>query len=150
MYDFLLAVHILCAVIWVGGGATLHVLARRARKQGGDAILAYTRESAWLGPRMYAPLAIILLVAGILLVGEVGYEHSDLFITLGYLGWLTSVFIGIVVYPRLERRVFAAAEAHGADSPELRAAFGRYGNVNTFELAVLLAIVVDMAVKPGL
>lgn len=150
MYDFLLAVHILCAVIWVGGGVTLHVLGRRARKQGGDAILAYTRESAWLGPRMYAPLSIILLVAGILLVGEVGYEHSDLFITLAYLGWLNSLVIGVVVYPRLEQAVLGAGESHGADSPEVETAFGRYGAVNTFEMSILLLIVIDMAVKPGL
>ena len=30
MYEALLAAHILCAVMWVGGGVTLHILGRRA------------------------------------------------------------------------------------------------------------------------
>jgi uncharacterized membrane protein len=149
VYDFLLAVHLLCAVLWVGGGATLHIMGRRARRAGGDAMLAYTREAAWMG-RLYAPLAMILLVAGILLVGETGYEHSDLFITLAYLGWLTSVIIGMFVYPRLEKAVVGAAESGGTESPGFEAAFGRYGTVNVFEQSVLLLIVIDMAVKPGI
>jgi len=150
MYDFLLAVHILCAVMWVGGGVTLWALARRARRAGGDAMLRFTHESAWIGPRFYAPLSLILLIAGILLVGEAGYDHSDLFITLAYLGWLNSVVIGSVIYPRMERSIIAAAESGGTDNQDFRDAFGRYGALNTWELTILLLIVVDMAVKPGL
>ena len=150
MYDFLLAVHILCAVLWAGGGVTFHLMGRRARQAGGEAMLRYVHDSTWIGPRFYAPLSLILLVAGILLVGEAGYEHSDLFITLGYLGWLNSFVIGAGIYPRMEKSAVAAAEAGGTDSQEFQDRFARIGRLNLYELAVLLLVVVDMAVKPGL
>jgi hypothetical protein len=33
---------------------------------------------------VYAPLSVILLVVGILLVDEVGYSYGDLWITIGF------------------------------------------------------------------
>ena len=42
----------------------------------------------------------MLIVAGVLLVEEVGYAYGDLWITLGFVGWLFSLAVGIGFYPR--------------------------------------------------
>ncbi|HZC12869.1 MAG TPA: DUF2269 family protein, partial [Thermoleophilaceae bacterium] len=87
MYEFLLAIHILCAVIWVGGGVSVHVLGRWTQKRGDpDQIVAFNRDAMKIWNVFYTPLAIILLVAGILLIEEVGYSYGDLWITLGLTG----------------------------------------------------------------
>src|SRR5690606_22367174 len=103
MYEVLLAVHILAAVLWVGGGVTVNTLVLLARREGGARLLSSRRQAIWLAPRFYAPLALILLVAGFLLVDEAGYELGDLFFSLALLGWLISFVLGMAFYPSQQR-----------------------------------------------
>lgn len=99
MYEFLLAVHILAALMWVGGGVTMHLFGRRARSSGEvSRMVEFTRDANLIGPRFYAPLSLILLVAGMLLVDEAGYEMSQTWITLAFIGWMVSFVIGVGFY----------------------------------------------------
>jgi uncharacterized membrane protein len=150
MYELWLAIHILCAVIWVGGGVSVHVLGRWTVKRGDpEQIVAFNRDAVKLGIVFYAPLSIVLIIAGVLLVEEVGYGYGDLWITLGFLGWLFSLALGIGFYPRQARKVEAAVTAGGQAAPEAHATIGRILLVNSIEITVLLLVIVDMAVKPG-
>lgn len=153
MTDFLLAVHILCAVLWVGGGVTVHIFGRLARASGDRArMYAFVEDANKIGPRFYAPLSLILLVAGILLVNRSGYEHSQLWITFAYMGWLTSFLIGVIYYSRKAKELDAivSGEGEGISSGAFLANYDAVARVSLFETAILLLIVVDMAVKPGL
>ena len=99
MYEFLLTVHVLCAVIWIGGGVTMHIFGRLATKEGPERQLVFTGQSIRLGNVLFAPLAVVLLVAGILLVDEVGYSYGDLWITIGFVGFLASFVVGRGLLP---------------------------------------------------
>jgi uncharacterized membrane protein len=150
MYELWLAVHILCAVIWVGGGVSVHVLGRWTVKRGDpEQIVAFNRDAVKLGNVFYAPLAVVLIIAGVLLVEEVGYSYGDLWITLGFVGWLFSLALGIGFYTRQARKVEAAVAAGGPAAPEAQATIRRILLVNSIEITVLLLVIVDMAVKPG-
>ena len=150
MYELYLSLHLVCAVLWVGGGVSLHVLGRWVAKTGDDeALLAFERNALKLSSRFYAPLAIVLLVAGVLLVNEVGYEYSDLWISLAMLAWVLSLVLGVAFYPREGRRIEAAASEGGAAAPAVRQGINRVLTVNAIEVTILLLVVVDMAVKPG-
>jgi uncharacterized membrane protein len=150
MYELWLAIHILCAVIWVGGGVSVHVLGRWTVKRGDpERIVAFSRDAVKLGTVFYAPLSVVLIIAGVLLVEEVGYGYGDLWITLGFLGWLFSLALGIAFYPRQARKVAAAVTAGGPAAPEAQATIGRILLVNSIEIAILLLVIVDMAVKPA-
>ncbi|MGH2781580.1 MAG: hypothetical protein ACRDLA_09275 [Thermoleophilaceae bacterium] len=46
MYEFLLAVHILCVVIWVGGAVMLHIFGRIATRRGPEHQLEYVIDMA--------------------------------------------------------------------------------------------------------
>jgi uncharacterized membrane protein len=150
MYELWLAIHILCAVIWVGGGVSVHVLGRWTIRRGDpEQIVAFNRDAVKLGNVFYAPLALVLIVAGVLLVEEVGYSYGDLWITLGFLGWLFSLAVGIAFYPQQARKVAATVTAGGPAAPEAQAKIRRILLVNSIEITILLLVVVDMAVKPG-
>jgi uncharacterized membrane protein len=150
MYELWLAVHIVCAVIWVGGGVSVHVLGRWTAKRGDpEQIVAFNRDAVRISYVLYAPLAIVLIVAGVLLVEEVGYGYDDPWITLGFLGWLFSLALGIGFYPRQARKIDRAVSEEGAASADAQARMGRILLVNSIEILVLLLVVVDMAVKPG-
>lgn len=148
-YTVLLALHIVFAVLWVGGGVTLHILGRLALASGDrQRMLQFSRDAEWIGPRFYAPLSIGLIVAGVLLVSEAGYDQSDLWVTFAYAGWLASFLIGVLYYPRAAKRRDAVVEAEGLESDAFLDSYKQVINVDLFELAILLLIVVDMAIKP--
>ena len=150
MYELYLAVHILCAVLWVGGGVSVHILGRWTARAGDpERMVQFTRDATKLGNVFYAPLAIILIVAGVLLVEEVGYEYSDLWITLGFLGWLFSLVVGLGFYPQQGRKIEAAISADGVTSEVAQTGIRRILMVNSIEVLVLVLVVIDMAVKPG-
>ncbi len=150
MYELYLAIHLVCAVLWVGGGVSVHVLGRWVAKTGDDEqLLAFNRNALKIMSRFYAPLAVLLLVAGLLLVNEVGYEYSDLWISLALLAWVLSLVLGAIFYPREGIRIEKAAEAGGAAAPDVKRGINRILAVNAVEMTILVLVVIDMAVKPG-
>jgi uncharacterized membrane protein len=150
MYELWLVIHILCAVIWVGGGVSVHVLGRWTQKRGdAEQIVAFNRDAVKISNVLYAPLAVVLIVAGVLLIEEVGYGYGDLWITLGFTGWLVSFVLGLAFYPRQARKIDRAVSEEGPGSADAQARIKRILLVNSIEILVLLLVVVDMAVKPG-
>jgi len=150
MYEFWLAVHILCAVLWVGGGVSVHILGRWTMKSGdAERMVAFNNDALKLGNRFYAPLAIVLIIAGVGLVEEVGYAYSDLWITLGFLGWFFSLAVGIGYYPRQGRKIDAAIASEGPSSAAALDGIRQVLLVNSIEILVLVLVVIDMAIKPG-
>jgi uncharacterized membrane protein len=146
MYEALLAGHILCAVMWVGGAVTLHILGRRALKRGPGAAVAFAEDLAWFSGPFFGTLAMVLLVLGILLVGEAGYEHSQLWIVFAYVVWVISGIFGTLIYPAMIKRALAVGPGTEEGLERVR----RMVNLNSIEIALLLLVVVDMATKPGL
>ena len=152
MYDFLLTVHVLAAILWVGGAVTLHILMRRTLRLP-DRRAQHERftELEWLGERFYPAFSLLLLIAGILLVtrDEGGFEFEDTFIQIGLTGWVISFLIGIGFYGREGKKRAGIVETEGADSPAVASSFRRTAMVNSFELLILLLVVIDMTTKPG-
>ena len=149
MYEFLLTVHVLAAVIWVGGAVMLHIFGRLATKDGPEQQLIFTQHSIRLGNFIFAPLAVILLVAGVLLVNEVGYSYGDPWIGIGFLGFLVSFLLGAGYYPGAGRRYGEVVAGEGPGSPAAQALYRRTATVNMAELTILLLVIVAMTTKPG-
>jgi uncharacterized membrane protein len=151
-YEFLVTVHVLFAILWVGGGVTIHILVRRALKLPDPQRRHETMsELEAVGDKFYPAFSILLIIAGILLVTreEGGFEFSDTFIQIGLTGWVLSFLIGIGFYAREGKRRAAMVESEGADSPNVAASIKRTANVNAFELLILILVVIDMTTKPG-
>ena len=64
-YEWLKFGHVLSAVVWVGGSAMLTILGIRAsRSTSPERILAFTRETAWVGRFVFTPATFALLGFG--------------------------------------------------------------------------------------
>jgi len=151
MYELLLTIHVLAAVIWVGGGIAMHILGRRVLKRGdSQEIYKFSEEVNKIGMRLYAPTSLILLVAGILLVNEAGYEFSQLWITLAFIGWAFSFIVGVGYYGPHDKKLQALVAADGPTAPGVLENVRQALFVNQIEILVLVLIVVDMTTKPGL
>lgn len=151
MYEFLLTIHVLAAVIWVGGGIAMHILGRRVLKRNDpQEIYKFSEEVNIIGLRLYAPVSLILLVAGILLVNEVGYEFSQTWITLGFLGWIISFLVGIGYYGPQDKKLQTLVAAEGPTAPGVVANVRQALLVNSIEILILVLVIIDMTTKPGL
>ena len=150
MADFLLTVHVLAAILWVGGSWMLLVFSYAQR---GDTIERrndFTRFTEKLGPRYFAPLSIIVVLAGSLLVDEAGYDYSHTWVTLGYVGWFLSFLIGVGFYPREGKRREELIEREGLEAPGVAASLSRILTAATVDTVIITLVVIDMTTKPGL
>lgn len=151
MYEFLLTIHVLAAVIWLGGGIAMHILGRRVLKRDDpQEIYKFSAEVNLIGMRLYAPTSLVLLIAGILLVNEAGYEFSQTWITLGFLGWIFSFLVGVGYYGPQDKKLQALVAADGPTAPGVVANVRQALLVNSIEILILVLVVIDMTTKPGL
>jgi len=148
-YKVLLFGHILSVVTWVGSSICMQVLSLRALRAGPTDSLQFLGDVEWIGKRLLSPAGLLVVVFGLLLVNEVGYEFTDTWIVLA----LTAValaFLVVVGYlgPQSVRLSKLVGQRGPAD-PDVQARIRRIMLVSRIELVILVAVVLDMVVKPG-
>jgi uncharacterized membrane protein len=150
LYELLLAIHILAAVIWVGGATSLQVLAVRAMGSGDPVRMAtFAGEAEWVGKRVFMPTSVVVLLAGIALVLEGGWGFDQLWILIGLGGIAFSIVTGAGFLGPESGRLQALLETRTFEDPEVQSRLDRIFKISRIELGVLLLIVIDMAIKPG-
>lgn len=148
-YEFFLFIHISMAVIWVGGGFLLQILALRVIGTGDDARkAAFAGDAEVLGMRVFAPASALLLLAGIALVLNGNWSWSEPFILGGLVIWAISFAAGIAYLGPSSGRIKAEISANGmsARAQELIGNTLRYSRI---ELVLLWIVVFMMVVKLG-
>jgi uncharacterized membrane protein len=149
LYELLLALHIVAAVIWLGAGFALTLLILRADLAHDAAMKAdVNAHTEWLAARLFIPASLSTFVFGILLVIEGSWDLGTLWIALGLAGWLVSFLVGILYFRTEAERVEALVEQHGPAYPEVQRRLDTMEAVSRVELAILFLVVVVMAVKP--
>jgi uncharacterized membrane protein len=149
-YELLLFVHVLAAVVWVGGAMSLQVLAIRAeRSADGGRIANFATEAEWVGSRVFLPSSIVLLLAGIGLTLEGDWGFTTPWVLLGLIAFGLSALTGSLFLGPESGRIGKMIADVGPQDPDVLARIKRIFLVSRIELVVLLFIVFDMTVKPG-
>jgi uncharacterized membrane protein len=148
-YTAFMTVHVVFVVVWVGGGAILTVLGIRAERANDNGeLVAIARQAAFLGHKVFAPAAIVVVAMGIAMVSnkDIGFNHF--WIVFGLLGFLITFVLGIAVLAPMSKKLAALLEANGPDHPECQAAVAKLLLIARADIAMLLLVVVDMITKP--
>jgi uncharacterized membrane protein len=148
-YDTFLAVHIVCVVIWIGGGALLTVfgiLAQRA--QDGEQLTQIARMAAFAGERIFAPAALIVVAMGVAMVLNADYGFGHFWLILGLLGFLTTFVLGIAVLGPMSKRATEMIVEKGVNHPDSQAYAGKILLIARADVAMLFVVIVDMVTKP--
>ena len=96
-YEVLLSLHVLAAIVWIGGGIAIQFLAFRAEQtRNGPFMQALGDSSDWLAKRLFIPSSFAVLVLGILLTIEGPWTFDTLWIELGFVGFAASFLTGIL------------------------------------------------------
>lgn len=142
--------HVLAAIVWVGGGVMLQVLMARARRAGPEEAANFNRHAEWTSNHVFMPASFAALAFGVWLVIAGGYDFADLWITLGFVGFVLSAINGMAVLGPSAKKMKEAIDARGPNDPEAVRLARRLDLFGRFDLLVLIAVVFVMVVKPGL
>lgn len=143
------ALHVIAAVIWVGGDVTLTTLGIVfERRRDGATLAALGKLGAWIGVKVYTPALFAVLAFGIAVVEKGNLGWGTFWIDFALAGWLVAAVVGVgFVGPELGR-IDEAAQRHGPDSAEVQRRVRRLFAVFRFDTALLVLIVVVMTAKP--
>ena len=151
LYEFLLFVHILMAVTWVGGGIAIQVLAIRAtRAKDPVRTAAVSADAEWMGLRVFMPASILLLVSGIWAASEGNWDFGQAWISIGFGAFLFSFFLGMTFLGPESGRIKQLVRERSYEDPEVQRRIGRILLFSRIELVVLLVAIWAMVAKPGL
>jgi uncharacterized membrane protein len=148
-YEVLLFLHILAAIVWIGGGIAIQFVAVRAEQtRNGPFMQALGESSDWLAKRLFIPSSLATLVLGILLTIEGPWTFDTLWLDLGFVGFAVSFLTGILFLKPEGERIGRAIAAHGPASAEARHHIRRIMVVERVQLVILVLVVGAMSIKP--
>jgi uncharacterized membrane protein len=149
-YEFLLILHVVAVIIWLGAAFTMDLLFLRAERTRSPAELGKTGElQEWLVPRVFIPTGILTLVLGVLLVWDGPWSFGDLWILIGLAAWIGAFGVGFLfIRPQAEEMKEIVAR-HGPTSVEAQRHARRLGVVARVQLLALFLVVADMVLKPA-
>ena len=148
-YEILKFLHVLAAIIWLGGGFMILTLVVRAQRADDGLLLKKLAENTkWLAQRIFIPSSLAVLVLGILATIEGPWSFGDLWIVLGLAGYAVSFLTGILFLEPEGKRIDAAMTAHGPGSPQAAHHVRRINVVQRMEMVILFLVVAVMALKP--
>jgi uncharacterized membrane protein len=152
LYGWLKAFHVLMAIVWVGGAMALQVLAIRVtRSDDRERLRSFSADIEFVGTRIFTPASLILLGLGIWMVIDSPAWTFGQFWVLAALAMFAFSFVSGAFYLGPQSgRLKAMFEAEGAGAPAAPALIRRLFLVSRVELVLMVLIVFDMVLKPGL
>lgn len=149
MYQLLLFVHIVSAVIWVGGAFAIQALAFLVSRSDDPMELPRLgRNLEIIGSRVFMPAAIVLFVAGAwMTVLQWSFGNTWIAVSVGL--FVLSALGGALYLGPHAKRAAALFDADGPSSAEARALIGRLFVVSRLELVSFGIIIGLMVFKPG-
>jgi uncharacterized membrane protein len=150
-YNLLKFLHVVAAVVWIGGVAALAVLNARVARQRDAAVLAVTaRESAFYGRLVVGPAMGIVLLAGFGMAGLAGIRITTVWIMCGLVGLVGSAMIGGLATTRAGTELSTLAASPSRDESRMRVLQRRLGALAVANLLLLFSVIGAMVYKPTL
>ena len=148
-YTFFKSLHVIAAVIWVGGAFMIQAFAFRITRTGDARRQAeFSKDSEVIGMRVFMPATWILLLAGIGMMINLDLSWGQNWIVFGLIAFAISFVIGAGFLGPESGRIAAVIEREGPESPEAQARIRRILLISRCEFVVLLTVIVNMVVKP--
>ena len=148
-YTFFKSIHVVAAVVWVGGAMTIQAYAFRIIRTGdGKRQADFAKDTEVVGMRVFTPASAVLFLAAIGLMVNGNWPWGQNWIVLGLIAFALSFVIGAGFLGPEGGRIAEVIEKEGPNSLEAQARIRRILTVSRAELVVLLTVIVDMVIKP--
>jgi uncharacterized membrane protein len=149
LYDWLMFLHVLAAMVWVGGLVALAALGLNVLRTGDrDAIARFVASFRVVGPFVLMPAAVLVLVLGIwMVIDSAAWSFEQTWIWLALVLLAAAVLVGAVF---LSRAALAAERAVNAgDHAQATQQLRRWSWGIRGILLLLVVATWAMVFKPG-
>lgn len=144
-YQLLLFVHVAAAIVWVGGGFYVQMYGVIELRSGDpSAIARFAGNAGRLGERLFTPMSIVVLLAGIGLMIDGDWPWGRLWVDFALAAWVGSAVLGAGYLGPTAKRI----EIVGPQTAEGQRLIRRVFAFLRIDLMFLFAIVFAMVVKP--
>jgi hypothetical protein len=145
--------HVGAAVIWVGGGLFITIIAVLAElADNDDQLLQIGYWAEKVAGRLFPVMSFVVLGFGLAMASNSAvpavHPYHQFWIIFGLIAWGLSAATGILFLGPESKRLNKAAEQHGVKSPEVQARLRRILLVVRVDVALMFLIVFDMVAKP--
>jgi uncharacterized membrane protein len=148
-YSLFKAVHVLFAVIWVGGGVTIMIHAIRAQTaRDAEGIVTVAKQAAFMGEKVFAPIGLVTFLMGIAMMINTSWGWGHFWIVAGLVGYASTFIVGVAILSPTAKKIDQLAAEKGATHPDTLAVIDRIMLIARFDVAVLMLVVLDMVCKP--
>jgi uncharacterized membrane protein len=139
-------------VVWVGSDVAIQIFVMRAKRAGPDRVAYFASEIEWYGKRVLLPSSLTLVVLGFILLHESSgaFDLGQGWVTFGFVVWLLSFIAGAAYLGPESGRLSKMVEDRGPEDAEYQRRLSRIFLISRIELVLLILVVLDMTVKPGL
>ena len=150
LYEWLKLLHILAAMIWLGGLVAVGALAIQTLRSGeADAIARFVGSLGVIGPLVFMPAMLVVIGLGIWLVlDNDAWELSQTWIWLALVLFGAAFLVGAIFQSRAA--LGAQRAVAGADNLETARQLRRWSRGMGVIIVLLVVITWDMVIKPGL
>lgn len=152
-YDWFKAGHVMVAVLWVGGGATLGLLALMTLRLNDPLRMAqFAHQAGKIGELLYTPSSLLVLLFGIGLMtnDQSPWDWDMTFVQIALAGWALTFLVGFFYIRPTAAKLAKAIEERGPTDPEAQRLIKNILLVTRIDVLILLFIVFDMTAKPWL
>jgi uncharacterized membrane protein len=149
-YTFFKSLHVLAAVVWVGGASVVQLYALRALADRDPHRQAtFAKDTEVIGMRTFVPASLVVILAAIGMMVNAHLSWGMDWTVFGLIVFAASFAVGAGFLGPESGRLAKLIEEHGAAHPEVSARIRRILMVSRIELVFLLAVVWNMVVKPS-
>jgi uncharacterized membrane protein len=148
-YGLFKAIHVTSAVLWVGGGAMITILAIVAERSNDPVQIAHVaRQAAAIGEKFFAPIGLVTFLMGLAMMLNTSWGWGKFWVVIGLVGYAATFGIGIGLIAPTVKKLHAVIEAKGPTHPDAVALIKRVMLIARIDSALLLVVVLDMVTKP--
>jgi uncharacterized membrane protein len=135
-------IHVLAALVWVGGGAMLVLLVLLTERENDPVALVNLGKKVELaGTRVFIPAGLVVLVFGILMMTKGDLAWSQFWVVAALVGFAITFAVGTFFLGPQTKKLNALLEEHGAEHRATQAKLQTILTVARFDVAMLLVVI---------
>ncbi len=150
-YEVFKTIHVLAAVLWLGGGALITLLAWKAqRAKDNIQLLGIAKQAEWASTRVFVPASLVVVAMGVVLMHKGNWGYGHFWPLFGLIAWGVSFLVGAAFLGPQSGKLAKLIELKGPDDPDVAARTSRIIAVARADVVLILLVAADMVAKPFL
>jgi len=150
-YEVFKTIHVLAAILWLGGGALITLLAWKAQRAKDNVqMLQIAKQAEWASTRIFVPASLVVVAMGVVLMHKGNWGYGNFWPLFGIIAWSVSFLVGVSFLGPQSGKLAKLIELKGPEDPDVAARASRIIAVARADVVLILVVAADMVAKPFL